>query len=566
MPEPTTNCRALNVILILVGVWIVVAAGIGLAYRADTSGQPTTIRGLVIEGPLIGRVPAGNLERQEITEVVDGVAGSIGEIEIPIRLPDRTERISAAEAGVSIDTAELVDRALRTGNEGPLLDRIWTWIGSFTTSRPVSTNLTFDRDQAAETVAEFGRLVVAEPVEPRLALDPDQALIAVEGSNGEMIDVNGVVSELASRVATKGPFEVVAPTIETFPAIDIEDVEELARKLNVLTASGVTLQLGEEQREVSADALRLRLNVGSTDGVTLPSFDAASLQRLIVESFSDVVDPGEDPTFDIVNGEPAVLEEGSVPTECCADNAAEMVQTAIFGEGAGPVILDPRPVQDPGVAAWASGEQIVELVSEFTTNHQCCQDRVRNIQRFADIVRGTYLTPGESLSLNEHVGERTAARGFVPAGTIIRGRLVPTVGGGVSQFATTIFNAAFFAGFDFETYQSHSLYFSRYPYGREATVSWPLPDLEFTNTTGYPALIWTSYSPTSITVSVYSTKSVEVEQIGQEESMVRQCTRVDTFRRRTYEDGRSAEDSVLATYRPGEGLDCDGNPTSPVDP
>ena len=51
----------------------------------------------------------------------------------------------------------------------------------------------------------------------------------------------------------------------------------------------------------------------------------------------------------------------------------------------------------------------------------------------------------------------------------------------MSQFATTIFNAAFFAGLDFVEYQSHSLQFSRYPAGREATISWPEPDLVFEN-------------------------------------------------------------------------------------
>ena len=61
--------------------------------------------------------------------------------------------------------------------------------------------------------------------------------------------------------------------------------------------------------------------------------------------------------------------------------------------------------------------------------------------------------------------------------------------------------AAFFAGLDFEAYQSHSIYFSRYPYGREATISWPAPDLEFTNTTSHPALIWTSYTDTSLTAT-----------------------------------------------------------------
>ena len=71
---------------------------------------------------------------------------------------------------------------------------------------------------------------------------------------------------------------------------------------------------------------------------------------------------------------------------------------------------------------------------------------MRNIQRIADIVRGVYLVPGETLSLNEYVGPRTVENGFFAAGAIRQGHLIEEVGGGVSQFATTIFNAAYFAG------------------------------------------------------------------------------------------------------------------------
>ncbi|MDX1450476.1 MAG: VanW family protein, partial [Acidimicrobiia bacterium] len=133
--------------------------------------------------------------------------------------------------------------------------------------------------------------------------------------------------------------------------------------------------------------------------------------------------------------------------------------------------------------------------------------------------------------------------------------------GGISQFATTFFNAAFFAGLELEEYQSHSIYISRYPYGREATLSFPKPDLVVRNTTLYPVLIWTSYTDTSITVSLYSTRHIEVEETGQESRAARRCTQVETFRSRTYPDGREVDDSVIALYRPAEGLDCNGNPT-----
>jgi vancomycin resistance protein YoaR len=130
----------------------------------------------------------------------------------------------------------------------------------------------------------------------------------------------------------------------------------------------------------------------------------------------------------------------------------------------------------------------------------------------------------------------------------------------VSQFATTIFNAAIFAGLDINEYRSHSLYFSRYPYGREATISNPAPDLVMTNTTAYPILIWTSYTDTSITVSMYSTKNVLVEEIDQRSSSRGACTHVETDRQRTFSDGRVVIDTFIADYRPADGIDCSGNP------
>jgi vancomycin resistance protein YoaR len=73
---------------------------------------------------------------------------------------------------------------------------------------------------------------------------------------------------------------------------------------------------------------------------------------------------------------------------------------------------------------------------------------VLNIRRAAEEIDGTILDPGETFSMNEALGERTTAKGYVPAPMISNGRLVDSVGGGISQLATTLYNAAFFAGFD----------------------------------------------------------------------------------------------------------------------
>jgi vancomycin resistance protein YoaR len=174
----------------------------------------------------------------------------------------------------------------------------------------------------------------------------------------------------------------------------------------------------------------------------------------------------------------------------------------------------------------------------------------------ADMVRGAIILPGETLSINDHVGPRTAAKGFVPAGAIREGEHVDEIGGGVSQFATTAFNAAYFAGLDIPVSQAHSEYFSRYPLGREATMGHPAPDLQIRNNTPHGVMIWTSYTDTSLTVTMYSTPYATAEQTGISESMAGACRVVTTTRTRTYPDGQTENDTFKATYRPGEGETC----------
>ena len=73
-------------------------------------------------------------------------------------------------------------------------------------------------------------------------------------------------------------------------------------------------------------------------------------------------------------------------------------------------------------------------------------------------------------SLNRFTGPRNAAHGFVEAGIIDDGAPGRGVAGGVSQFATTLYNASYFAGLEDVEHKEHSYPISRYPAGREATV------------------------------------------------------------------------------------------------
>ena len=88
-----------------------------------------------------------------------------------------------------------------------------------------------------------------------------------------------------------------------------------------------------------------------------------------------------------------------------------------------------------------------------------------------------YFEPGASFSVNGRVGQRTKEKGYVNAPVIYNGTHDEDIGGGVSQFAPTLFNAAFFGGMEYDACQSHRLWIrERYPRRREATIQWPQPD------------------------------------------------------------------------------------------
>ena len=100
-----------------------------------------------------------------------------------------------------------------------------------------------------------------------------------------------------------------------------------------------------------------------------------------------------------------------------------------------------------------------------------------------DVCRGdgTILRPGETFSMNAVLGERTLAKGYVPAPQISGNSFSDSIGGGISQVATMLYNGAFFAGMELIEHHPHSLYIDRYPLGREATISWGGPELIFRN-------------------------------------------------------------------------------------
>jgi putative cell wall-binding protein len=196
------------------------------------------------------------------------------------------------------------------------------------------------------------------------------------------------------------------------------------------------------------------------------------------------------------------------------------------------------------------------MLSSFTTYHPCCANRVTNIQLIADTIDNTTVLPGSTFSVNGATGQRTEAKGYKRAGAIIGGKIVccdspVNVGGGTSQYTTTLYNAVFYAGLVDAFHRPHSIYFSRYPKGIEATLNWTSPDLKFRNDTDWPVEINSRHTRTSITVELWGWsdgRTVRKRVTGS--ASTTQGGRIVVTRWVTYGDGSVRQQNWYHTYRP----------------
>ncbi len=439
---------------------------------------------------------------------------------------------------------------------------MWSALRAWVSERPATIELMFDEGKLRPAVADKTPPPKTPWKEPALALRKG-VFVAVEGRAGFGIDPDEVMRELPDAVQEGAPLKISVRRGRVPPKYSLTDAEALAREANKLGKS-LTLNVtaGEETVELTWSMIAGWIDAIPTPEALLLGVSGSRAVGDLAKLFPKVGQPVVQTRYGIASSGQVVVTPGSNGTECCDEEQVSTLLTAAIRRPPAKPIDLPLRITEPDITpADVEAFAIKEVVGTFTTKHPCCAPRVTNIHKISDIVRGTVIRPRGRLSINTLVGPRTTAKGFVDGGVIEDGKFAEAVGGGISQFATTLFNAAFFAGLDFAEYQSHSIYISRYPYGREATLNHPKPDLIISNNTPYGVLVWPTYTGTTVSVTLYSTKYAPGTQTGQTKQEKAHCDSVVTERTRTYPDDTKKKDTVRATYRHQEGVNCDGSGT-----
>lgn len=547
-------------------VLLYVAWGISALTGGDLVARNVSVEGVAI----------GGLDEEDVRAVASDFDTQLAGQPATVMVGDVAIATNLAELGVHTDAEQLVADAFDARKDGAAIFRPFSWVGSFFGDTEIGRTLLVDQAEAETNTMALIEGQLSEPTDPTFSVT-ESGVTVMAGIDGATIEQAGIAEQVQTALDNGEPFVVTIAPVPLAPSLETATLEALAAEANAATSEQLEVTVLAQTVVIEPTMLRTWVMLDVSGAAPAWRLDNDKLVTDLQPLFPALGSEEQNARFDVVGGSPIIIPANE-SVLCCGETSAADVRDALLQPAPEPDPEadpeDPAPLRSVELSPITSGGDegvaelealgIIEEVATFTTNHACCQGRVQNIQRMAEIVQGYVIRPGEVFDLNDITGRRTTANGFVPAGAIAEGVIEAQVGGGVSQFVTTMFNASFFAGLEFVEYQAHSIYFSRYPRGREATISFPKPDFIVRNTTPYGILVWPTWNDTSITVTLYSTEFVDVEDIGRSESAQGACTRVTTTRQLTYQDGTVETDTVFAVYRPGEGLDCNGNSTRPT--
>ncbi|WP_454164438.1 VanW family protein [Gordonia iterans] len=329
-------------------------------------------------------------------------------------------------------------------------------------------------------------------------------------SSGLRIDREAAKSTLKAQWLGGGPVRLAMEPFD--PTVSAETVQAtMDGPARQVTASTVRLRGRGQTLTVSPNQLGALVTfVPDGAGGLKPAVAQRTLRAVLGRDLAETEAAPVDASFRISGGRPRVVPATDGAKLDAAGTAEALAAASVNRNRRADVAYVTKKPKITTERARKLG--VREVVAEFTTG-DFTGPSGENIRLVAQQVDGAVILPGEVFSLNGHTGPRGAAQGYVSSTIIDHGHASKAIGGGISQFATTLYNAAYFAGLEDVTHTEHAYYISRYPEAREATVFEGSIDLQFKNTLRSGLYVETVWSPSSITVRLWGTRQYDVESV-----------------------------------------------------
>jgi vancomycin resistance protein YoaR len=461
--------------LVLIAVLLLAAVGAAVA-------RGLQFRGAAKPGVHVLGVDVGGKSREQIVRDLRNWSHRA----VTIRAGARSFHVQRGWL-VSINADATADRALAAGSELALI------VPKRQDVAPVIGRAD-EADNVLEQLARAGREARPANVELHGA-----TVVVTPSREGRRLD-NAVLLRRLSRNASvvNAPFRLVPPSISDAVA------EGAAAEARALLEQPVQIDYhGARRGALTPAQLARAVGIDRHGSGFVVRVDGDALANAVRPRLGNWIQRARNARFVVVGGRVSVIPSRPgrdvVPTQLVSAVTAAATKGRVAH-----VELGARQPDLTTAEAHALG--INEKLVAFTTDMGVSSsNRIHNVHLMADFIDGTLIKPGETFSFNEVVGPRTAERGFLEGQMIIGSLVLPSIGGGVCQTATTLFNDAFEIGLPILERTNHNLYLSHYPLGRDATVSWGGPDFKFKNDLKHGILITTSYTDSTLTFTFYGT-------------------------------------------------------------
>ncbi|WP_336086230.1 VanW family protein [Nocardia sp. SSK8] len=507
--QPGNQQQLVKRIGIAVGAVLAVGTAAYLADLALSAGE-------VPRGTVVAGVDVGGMDKAEADALLHDELGPRVEQPLAVRIGDVQSSMVPATAGLQVDWDGTWDAV----GDQPLnpFSRLVSVFGS----REVQVASTVDAAALDAQLAQF-RTHDNPTVEGTVRFDGGTP-VAVAPVPGRVLDTEAARTEITAHWAEGNPLDL--PVVAAPVAVRIEAVQAALQEIATPAVAAPIILSGKDIRaELTPEQIASVLSfVPDGNGGLAPKIDnEAVIAALAPQLAPSEIEP-KDATFTVGAGKPTVVPAIVGEKVDWAKTLEQLpALLSLTGERTAPVVYE--RIEPKLTTEAAEGLGVTEMIGEFTTGGFSGPSGV-NIRTVAAKVDGAVVKPGDTFSLNEFTGPRTAAEGYVESGIIDKGRPSTAVGGGISQFATTLYNAAYFAGMEDAGHTEHSYYISRYPAAREATVFDGAIDLAFRNNYETGVYIQTVATGSDITVRLWGTKTVSVESITGEKTKPTEPTEI----------------------------------------
>lgn len=154
-------------------------------------------------------------------------------------------------------------------------------------------------------------------------------------------------------------------------------------------------------------------------------------------------------------------------------------------------VIELSIVEDKPLGSEEELSRVKDVLGSFSTSFKTSgPSRSANVRNGCELINGTTVYPGEEFSTYEAVSPFSTANGYYMAGSYLNGQVVDSLGGGICQVSTTLYNAVLLSELEVTERHNHSMIVTYVEPSADAAIAESAgKDFRFVNNTGAPIYI-----------------------------------------------------------------------------